>query len=160
MADEGCIEGLFVIPLSIKYATDQEQMHDLTELDLQGTGGSNHSRVDQVSDPRKTNPLFSLQLVIAIRSSALTTELGSLKKCIFLCLGSGDEQMEMYDNEEGDDDSDDGIEVEDNDDDENEESMSPVNNAAGSSSGKVVFQTLHSCLCTMLCLALSCSKSR
>jgi len=46
MADEGCIEGLFVIPLSIKYATDQEQMHDLTELDLQGTGGSNHSRVD------------------------------------------------------------------------------------------------------------------
>lgn len=52
--------------------------------------------------------------------------------------GSGDEEMEIYDNdEEGDDDSDDGIEVEDDDDgdDEKEESMSPVN-GAGSSTGK------------------------
>ena len=53
----------------------------------------------------------------------------------FLYLGSGDEEMEIYDNSEDGDDDDDcdgGIEVEDEDD--NEESMVP-DKAEGSSTG-------------------------
>lgn len=61
---------------------------------------------------------------------------------MFLCSGSGDEEMEIYDNdEEGDGDSDGGIEVEDDDnddDDEIEESIPPVN-GDGSSTGTVLF---------------------
>lgn len=57
-----------------------------------------------------------------------------------LCSGSGDEEMEIYDNdEEGDSDSDDAIEV--GDDDEIEESMPPVkDDGSGSSTG-----THHDC---------------
>lgn len=79
-----------------------------------------------------------------------------LKKCVFLCLGFGDEEMEIYDNdEEGDDDSDDGIEVEDDDDgnDEKEEFMLLVN-GVGFSIGIVVFSIFYSCFCRMLCFGL------
>ena len=80
--------------------------------------------------------------------------LRSLKRCVFLYLGSGDEEMEIYDNDEEDyDGSDDGIEAEDDDDDEKEGSLSPAD-GAGSSAGTVVFRTLHSCPSIMSCLGV------
>ena len=58
----------------------------------------------------------------------------------FLYLGSGDEEMEIYDNsEDGDDESDGGIELEDEDDEE--ESMLP-DKAEGSSTGTCILKQL------------------